>query len=74
MMDSSVKNLGEVEYDKQIEYNVKKIKFSPKSRSEIYLLSVLYIDRSVTKKFPIETILEMIDSSLKNLGEVEYDK
>jgi len=26
------------------------------------------------KTFPIEIILEMIDSSTKNLGEVEYDK
>jgi len=26
-----------------------------------------------TKKFPIKTLLKMIDSSAKNLGEVEYD-
>ena len=34
----------------------------------------LYIDHSVTKKFLIETLLEMMDSSVKNLGKAEYDK
>jgi len=28
----------------------------------------LYINRSVTKKFPIEILLETIDSSVKSLG------
>ena len=27
-----------------------------------------------TKNFPTETILEMIDSSIRNPGEAEYDK
>ena len=27
-----------------------------------------------TKNFPIKTLLEMIDSSVKSLGDVEYDK
>ena len=31
----------------------------------------LYINRSLTKNFPIETLLEMIDSSVKSPGEVE---
>ena len=48
--------------------------FGGKIRSEVYLLLALYINRSVTKKFPIETVLERTDSSIKNLGEVEYDK
>ncbi len=26
------------------------------------------------KKFPIKTLLEMIDSSIKNLGDAEYGK
>ena len=33
--------------------------------------SELYIDQSLTKKFPIETLLEVIVSSAKSLGEVE---
>ena len=35
--------------------------------------SALYINQSLTKKFPIETFLEMIDSSVKSPGEFEYD-
>jgi hypothetical protein len=31
-------------------------------------------NRSISKKFPIKTLLEMIDSSERSLGEVEYDK
>ena len=27
-----------------------------------------------TKKFQIKTLLEMIDSSIKNLGEAQYEK
>ena len=30
-----------------------------------YLLLSLYINRSITKKFPIKTLLEMIDSSAR---------
>jgi hypothetical protein len=33
----------------------------------------LYINRPITKMFPIETLLEMMDSSTKNVGEFEYD-
>ena len=33
----------------------------------------LYINRSITKKFPIKTISERTDSSIKSPGEVEYD-
>ena len=55
------------------DYNVKKPKLDQESRSEGYLLLPLYVNRSITKKFLIETILEMIDSSVKSLGEVEYD-
>ena len=35
--------------------------------------SALYINQSLTKKFPIETLLEMIDSSVLSLGEFNYD-
>jgi len=73
MMDSSVKSLGEVESDKQ---NCLKHKEKPvrrKIRSEVNVLVLLYISRSITKKFPIETLLEMINSSVESLGEVEYD-
>ena len=72
-MDSSVKNLGEVEYDNQ---NCLKYKEKPvrrKIRREVNVLILLYISRSITKKFLIETLLKMMDSSVESLGEVEYD-
>ena len=74
MMDSSVKNLEEFEYDKHNWLYRQKTQVRPKRRSEGYLLLPLYINQSVTKIFPIETLLEMIDSSIKDLGKVEYDK
>ena len=48
--------------------------FGGKIRSEVYLVLALYINRSVTKMFPIKTLSEMIDSSVRNLGEAEYNK
>ena len=54
--------------------NIKKPKFSRRIRSEVYLLLALYINRSITKKFSIETLLETVDSSVRNPGEVEYNK
>jgi hypothetical protein len=41
--------------------------------AHVYLLLPLYINKSITKKFPIETLLEMMDSSVESLGKVEYD-
>ena len=41
--------------------------------AHVHLLLPLYINRPITKMFPIETLLEMMDSSTKNLGEFEYD-
>ena len=73
MMDSRVKSLGEVEYDNQ---NCLKYKEKPvrrKIRREVNVLVLLYINRSITKTFPIETLLKMMDSSVESLGEVEYD-
>ena len=57
----------------KIAYDIKKTQLSRKTRSEVYLVLPLHINRSITKKFLIETIPEMIDSSVKSLGEVEYD-
>jgi len=71
MIDSSVISYGEVEYDNQNCLQHQKTPVCPKSRSEFYLILTLYINRSVTKKFPIETRLEIIDSSVRSLGEVE---
>jgi hypothetical protein len=34
----------------------------------------LYENGSITKKFPTETLLEMIYSGIKSHGELEYDK
>ena len=52
-------------------YIVKKIKFCRKTRSEVYVLLLLYINWFITKKFLIETLLEMIDPSVRSPGEVE---
>ena len=73
MINSSVKSIGEVEYDNQ---NCLKHKEKPvrrKIRSEVNVLVLLYINQSITKKFPIEMLLEMIGSSAKSPGEFEYD-
>jgi len=40
--------------------------------AHVYLLLPLYINQSITKKFPIEILLEMMDYSVKSLEEVEY--
>ena len=56
------------------DYSVKKPKFDRKIRSEVHLFLLLYINWSITKKFPIKILLEMMDSSVKSLGEVKYDK
>ena len=55
----------------KIVYNIKKPQFSQKIQIAGYLLLPMYINRPITKKIPIETLLEMIDSSIKNLGELE---
>ena len=36
--------------------------------------SAMHKNRSKTKKFPTKKLLKRIDSSIKNLEEVEYDK
>ena len=46
----------------KIVYNIKKPQFSRKIQSAGYLLLPLHINRFLTKKFPIKTLLEMIDS------------
>ena len=60
----------------KIAIDIKKLKFGRKIPSEVYLLLPLYENwnRFITKKFPIEALLEMIDSSVRSRGEVEYDK
>ena len=57
----------------KIGYIIKKTRFGRKIRSEVYILLLLYINQSITKKFPIETLLKRIDYSVRNIGEVEYD-
>ena len=73
MKDSNVRSHGEVEYDKQNCLQHQKSQVWLKNRSEVYLLLPLHINRSITKKFPIETLLEMIDSSVRSFAEVEYN-
>ena len=58
----------------KIDYNIKKSKLIRKIRSEGHLLLPLHKNRFITKKFPIKALSEMIDSSIKNLGEVAYDR
>ena len=41
--------------------------------AHVYLLLPLNVNRFITKYFPIKTLLKMMDSSVKNLGEFEYD-
>ena len=48
--------------------------FGGKILSEVNLLLALNINRSVTEKFPTKRSLKTIDSSVRNPGEVEYDK
>ena len=44
-----------------------------KIRSEDYLLLPLYINRSIAKNLLIKKLTEMIDYSIENSGEVEYE-
>ena len=55
----------------KIAYDIKKTKYGRKIHNEVNLLLALYINRSLTKNFPIEKLLEMMDSSVESLGEVE---
>jgi hypothetical protein len=54
--------------------DIKKPKFGSKILSEVYLILPLHINRCIAKKFPIEILLERIDSGVKIHGEFEYDK
>ena len=47
----------------KIACDIKKPKFDRKIRSEVHHILSLHINRSVTKKFLIETLLEMTDST-----------
>ena len=56
----------------KFDYDIKKSKFCRKKiRSEVYVLMLLYMNWSITKIFPIETVVEMIDSSVRSPEEVE---
>ena len=57
----------------KIAYDVEQPKFDRKIGSDSYLVLPLYINRSITKKFPIKHVFKTIDYSIKNLGEVEYN-
>ncbi len=37
-------------------------------------IAMRHVNRPITENFITKVIWEMIDSSIKNLGEVEYDK
>ena len=59
----------------KIAIGIKKPKFGWKIPSEVYLALPLYKNwnRPIAKKFSIEALLEIMDSSVRSLGEVEYD-
>jgi hypothetical protein len=73
MIDSSIKKLRVDEDDKQNWLQHLKNPFDQKVGSEICLILPLFINRSITKYFPIETLLERIDSSVRSPGKFEYD-
>jgi len=45
-----------------------------KNSQNTYSIVTGYGNLVATKKFPTESLLEIIDSSTKNLGEVKYDR
>ena len=45
----------------------------PQNSQYTYLTVTVYGNLIATKKFPIKTLLKMIDSNVKNLGEIKYD-
>ena len=55
----------------KIAYDIKQTKYGRKIPNEVNLLLSLYINWSLTKNFPTEKLLEMMDSSVRSLGEVE---
>ncbi len=73
-IDSSVKNLGEIEYDKQNYLRQWQIGIRPQNSQCTCVTVTVSGNLFATKKFPIKILLEMIVSSRKQLGEAEYDK
>ena len=76
MIDSSVKNLEEVDYNIQNRLQHHKIQVWLKNLKGGLSLSLpLHKNRnqSITKKFPIKTLLETIDYCVITLEKVEYD-
>ena len=71
MIDSSVRNLRKFEHDKQNCLQHHKTKVWLKNLKRGLSLSLpLHKNRnqSITKNFPIKTLLKTIDSSVKSLG------
>ncbi len=63
MIDSSVRSLGEVEYDKQnwLQYRETRVRLN--ILNEVYHLFPLFINWSITKYFLTKTLLKMTDST-----------
>ncbi len=72
-IDSRVRSHGELEYDKQNWLQYQETRVRLKIQAEVHLLLLLFknLKQSIPKKFPIKTISERTDSSIKNLGQVE---
>ncbi len=45
----------------------------PQNLQYTYPTLTVYGNSAATKKFPIKTLLKLIDFNVKNLGKVEYD-
>ena len=76
MIDSSVRNLGKFEFDKQNCLQHHKTQVWLKNLKRGLSLSLpLHKNRnqSITKKFPIKTLFKTINFSVKSYEEVEYD-
>jgi hypothetical protein len=73
MIDSSERSLGKVEYDKQNWLQYRETRVRMKIQTEVHLPLLLFknLNQSIPKKFPIKTISERTDSSIKNLGQDE---
>ena len=70
IIDSSIKNLGELEYDKlQCQRNI-----ISAEKIEVRITHKSTVPKLIHKKtFSAKKLLKTIDSSIKNLGKLEFD-
>jgi hypothetical protein len=71
MIDSSVKSLGEVEFIISRSVSITKFFVMNRFSNPHFRFFTQYISHSITKKFPIEILLKMIDSTCPRLFMLE---